>query len=269
MNQSKTYALIVFLLLSLFLTCSGVGAFTCSGDIRIQTEADITALAGCTKLSGHLLIDSATLTNIDGLEAIEDVVMGIAIKNNPALTNINGLQGLERIAYDLFIQNNESLTSLDGLGPLTGGILGDWVDISENDNLINVTALYGVELIGSKLAVYSNAMLDPADADALYENVTPPEGVFNGYFFNQWNGAASTDSDDDTIPDAYDNCPDTWNMQQTDTDGDGVGNWCDNCAQSCNSQQLDADDDGIGDVCDTEDDGCFSCGNGPICEIEC
>jgi len=267
MNEKKTYALIVCLLLFPFLTCSGVGAYTCSGDVHIQTEADITALAGCTKLSGHLLIDSETLTNIDGLYELEDVVMGIAIRNNPVLTNLNGLQGLQRIAYDFFIQNNDALTSLDGLGPLLGGILGDWVEISGNDNLINLTALYGVELIGSKLAVYSNAMLAPADADALYENLTPPEGVFNGYFFNQWNGAASTDTDDDGISDADDNCPDTWNSNQADTDSDGLGNWCDNCPSNCNIQQLDTDDDGIGDVCD-DTPGCGGCG-GPDCEAEC
>jgi hypothetical protein len=269
MNQNKTYALIFFLLLFPFLTVSAVGAITCSGDIRIQTEADITALDGCTKLLGHLLIESATLTNIDGLEDIEEVVMGIAIRNNPVLTNLNGLQGLQRIAYDFFIQNNDALTSLDGLGPLLGGILGDWVEISNNDNLINLTALYGVELIGSKLAVYSNAMLAPADADALYENLTPPEGVFNGYFFNQWNGAATIDSDDDGFSDADDNCPFKWQLNQDDTDSDGIGNWCDNCASNCNIQQLDADEDGIGDVCDTEDDGCDGCGSGPICETEC
>jgi hypothetical protein len=268
MNQNKTYALIFFLLLFPFLTCSGVGAFNCSGDIRIQTEADITALAGCTKLSGHLLIDSATLTNIDGLEDIEEVVMGIVIRNNPALTDINGLQGLQRIAYDLFIQNNDALTSLDGLGPLLGGILGDWVDIGNNDNLINVTALYGVELIGSKLAVYSNAMLTPADADALYENLTPPEGVFNGYFYTGWN-VPPADTDDDGINDLEDNCPDQWNGNQADSDGDGLGNFCDNCYLICNIQQLDADEDGQGDVCDSND-GCVSCGsNGPACEIEC
>jgi hypothetical protein len=270
MNQSKAYALIVFLLPFLFLTYSGVGAATCNEtDNRIQTEADIIALAGCEKLYGHLLIESETLTNIDGLENLEEVVMGITIRNNPVLTDINGLQGLQLIAFDLFIENNDALTSLDGLGPLLGGILGDVIQIGLNDNLADVTALYGVEFTGNFLNVYANAMLTPADADALYENLAPPEGVFNGYFFNQWNGAASTDSDDDGINDLEDNCPDQWNGNQADSDGDGLGNFCDNCYLICNIQQLDADEDGIGDVCDTEDDGCFSCGNGPICETEC
>jgi hypothetical protein len=79
---------------------------------------------------------------------------------------------------------------------------------------------------------------------------------------------SGADNDADGVCAYVDNCPDLWNANQADTDGDSIGNWCDNCPSNCNSQQLDADGDGIGDVCDP-DDGCFSCGNGPICEIEC
>lgn len=35
------------------------------------------------------------------------------------------------------------------------------------------------------------------------------------------------DSDNDSIVDAYDNCPNTWNPNQADTDGDGTGDVCD------------------------------------------
>ena len=54
----------------------------------------------------------------------------------------------------------------------------------------------------------------------------------------------TTDSDEDTIPDASDNCPDNHN-----------------------TQQLDADADGIGDVCDS-DPGCGGCGQA-LCEQTC
>jgi len=76
-----------------------------------------------------------------------------------------------------------------------------------------------------------------------------------------------TDTDDDGIPDAFDNCPSTANANQVDTDSDGYGDACDNCPVTCNSQQLDADYDGTGDVCDTTP-GCGGCG-GPACEQEC
>jgi len=49
-----------------------------------------------------------------------------------------------------------------------------------------------------------------------------------------------------------------------DTDNDGIPDTFDNCPYNCNIQQLDADGDGFGDVCDP-DPGCGGC-NQPQCE---
>jgi hypothetical protein len=81
-----------------------------------------------------------------------------------------------------------------------------------------------------------------------------------------WN-AAQNDIDGDGIGTWCDNCLTQWNPNQADSDGDGIGNWCDNCPSNCNSQQLDADDDGVGDVCD-ETPGCGGCGQDD-CETTC
>lgn len=58
------------------------------------------------------------------------------------------------------------------------------------------------------------------------------------------------DSDNDGVPDSYDNCPATPNQGQEDADKDGVGDECDNCPQEYNKGQADSDKDGIGDECD-------------------
>lgn len=76
---------------------------------------------------------------------------------------------------------------------------------------------------------------------------------------------ANTDSDNDTIVNSADNCPDTANQDQLDTDNDGTGDACDddddndgipdttdNCPLVANPGQEDADNDGIGDVCDSD-----------------
>lgn len=73
------------------------------------------------------------------------------------------------------------------------------------------------------------------------------------------------DTDDDDIPDLYDNCVDVYNPDQADIDGngrgdacddwdrDGILNYMDNCPHHPNRNQLDTDGDGIGDVCDDEE----------------
>lgn len=76
------------------------------------------------------------------------------------------------------------------------------------------------------------------------------------------------DSDNDGIPDEYDNCPTVQNEDQVDTDGDGKGDACDsdsdgdgvpdesdNCPKTENPEQADADGDGQGDACSADSDG--------------
>jgi len=78
------------------------------------------------------------------------------------------------------------------------------------------------------------------------------------------------DADNDGVPDAVDNCPNTYNPDQADTDGDGIGDACDscdnvndvdcdgvpndqdNCPETPNPDQLDTDCDCIGDACDPD-----------------
>jgi hypothetical protein len=66
-----------------------------------------------------------------------------------------------------------------------------------------------------------------------------------------------TDSDEDSIPDANDNCPGVYNPGQGDGDGDEVGDSCDICEGYDDND--DGDEDGVPDGCDdctdTDDDG--------------
>jgi len=59
-----------------------------------------------------------------------------------------------------------------------------------------------------------------------------------------------TDTDEDGLVDAYDNCPLAYNPVQKDQDGDGYGDSCDNCMTIFNPGQEDIDGDGTGDVCE-------------------
>ncbi len=75
------------------------------------------------------------------------------------------------------------------------------------------------------------------------------------------------DSDNDSIPDATDNCPAVANKNQLDTDKDKIGDVCDtdydndlildfqdNCPTVKNYEQEDIDGDGKGDACDNNSD---------------
>ena len=79
---------------------------------------------------------------------------------------------------------------------------------------------------------------------------------------------AVTDTDDDGIQDAQDNCALAANPDQSDLDNDGIGDACDedidgdnipnsqdNCAYFSNPDQADLDQNGIGDVCEQDADG--------------
>jgi hypothetical protein len=63
-------------------------------------------------------------------------------------------------------------------------------------------------------------------------------------------GPPAVDTDEDGVPDPFDNCPDEANPSQDDEDGDEVGNPCDNCPNDANPGQEDGDGDGVGDDCD-------------------
>jgi hypothetical protein len=99
--------------------------------------------------------------------------------------------------------------------------------------------------------------------------------------------AADRDTDQDTIEDLQDNCPETANSNQSDADQDFTGDACDvcvndpgddidgdgvcgdvdNCPNVPNSAQADSDSDGIGDVCDAEEcDGLDNDGDGSVDE---
>ena len=97
---------------------------------------------------------------------------------------------------------------------------------------------------GSRFAIY--------DGNGYMTNPTDPGNVAVG---DEVGGmvrflAVDIDTDNDSVPDDKDNCPDTFNPSQEDDDGDGVGDVCDNCVTTPNPSQLDGDSDGVGDVCD-------------------
>ena len=88
------------------------------------------------------------------------------------------------------------------------------------------------------------------------------------------------DTDGDTIPDKWDNCPNIRNQMQRDSGGlplgdvcedldeDGISDDWDNCRKVANPDQEDLDVDGLGDACDDDIDGDGLANNRDSCPME-
>jgi hypothetical protein len=77
------------------------------------------------------------------------------------------------------------------------------------------------------------------------------DGTFSGTSY-KWHFELSDDADADGVPDANDNCPNTYNPDQADTDGDGIGDACDECPQLADfdcDHDVDQEDFGIFQAC--------------------
>ncbi len=64
---------------------------------------------------------------------------------------------------------NAALTSLDGLGAVT--TVGLHLGIYVNPSLVDVTALYGVQLVAGGVSIIDNTSLTDAAAQALVDEI--------------------------------------------------------------------------------------------------
>ncbi|MEC8023554.1 MAG: thrombospondin type 3 repeat-containing protein, partial [Myxococcota bacterium] len=108
------------------------------------------------------------------------------------------------------------------------------------------------------------------DEDGIPDDVDDDDdgdGLLDGDELSSGTLPYAYDTDDDSIDDALDNCPNIPNTQQTDTNKDGAGDDCDddddgdnipdsddNCPKILNTDQLKSDEDMQGDACDDDDD---------------
>ena len=127
------------------------------GDYEILNTADLLDLCGYEEVTGNLVIDSTSLSSIDGLDCLLRVGGDLTISNNGSLDDITGLAGLTAVDGDLTISGNPVLDSVDGLdelvyvaGSLTlhdlpietiGGFqslawIGEWLSIDDCDSLV-------------------------------------------------------------------------------------------------------------------------------------
>lgn len=110
------------------------------GDVTVETEADIAALAGVACVTGDLSVSNASVLGLEGLDALVRVEGSLAFSQNQALSALDGLGSLEYVGAGLFFDQNDalvvaSLPSLSEIGVVllvgqTGSEDGPWGNAS-------------------------------------------------------------------------------------------------------------------------------------------
>jgi hypothetical protein len=145
---------------------------TCEGYYTITNETELNNISNCTVITGSLIIENTSLTNIDGLSNITSVGGYVQISNNASLTNIDGLSNLTSVEVDLNIYNNASLTNIDALSNITS--VGEDLYIYNNASLTNIDGLSNITSVGVDLYISNNASLTNIDA---LSNITSVGGA--------------------------------------------------------------------------------------------
>ena len=170
-----------------------------TGGLRIVSCANLESFDGLQNLREApevmRITDNPRLKNMDAIENIESV-FGIWINNNDSLKTLPNFHKLDKVSTEgntiNFITNNDNLISLNGLdsikycaifeikrNPRLKSLEGlqnlkaarDWLDISENDSLVSLSGLEGID------GVFENSSTIHGD---IYINDNPELVDLNG-----------------------------------------------------------------------------------------
>lgn len=123
-------------------------------------------------LGGLVIRNNSSLTNLNGLENLDDVG-SLSIVNNDALVTINALAHLNTIRSSLSIVDNDALVNLVGLTGLDF-VYGN-LNISDNGSLVSIGSLLNFTSIGDNLFIKNNDLLPSLAGleklEAVYENI--------------------------------------------------------------------------------------------------
>lgn len=127
-----------------------------------QTQIDSFQInyPGCTEIEGYVSISGNDITNLNGLNNLVSIAGYLDISYNDNLNNLEGLNNLTSVGMHISIWCNNSLTSISALSNTVLGNAG-WmfVEINDNDALINLEGLNSIDTIGDRLIIENNESL--------------------------------------------------------------------------------------------------------------
>lgn len=163
---------IYFLLLTIIFYMNGLVAQPCPNWITFTTQQQIDDFTmnypGCTQIPGAVTINDdvpGEITSLSGLSQLTSMER-LTIENNSGLTDLNGLNNLNQAFNGLKIIGNSSLSSLTGLEELSSAA---GLEISYNNALTDLTGLEDLVTLFGGLTVTYN------------DNLTSLEGLENAY----------------------------------------------------------------------------------------
>lgn len=142
-----------------------------TGDYTINTQEEADNFpqnCNCTKITGNLIFDDATMTNIDSLYKLNVVEGNVQITESINLSKI-ALPALDSIGGDFIVRANNKISSLEGLDNLR--FIGNNFNLSRNSQLSSINGLDSLRIIGGEFLVFSNWNLLNIDGSMALKSV--------------------------------------------------------------------------------------------------
>ena len=163
----------LFIFMSLMSIGQSLSAQCPSGSVYLNSQSAISDFINnypdCETITGNLVISSASVTDISGLNNKIKSVTGLLSISSTSLTNLNGLQGVETVGSSLSINNNDNLTDITALSNLSS--IGNGITISGNEIITSLNGLHNISSIANSLTISSNPNLSNVSAFNGFENV--------------------------------------------------------------------------------------------------
>ncbi len=158
--------------------------------------SDITDLSGLSQLTligEDLNILNTSLTNLNGLDNITEILERLVIIFNPLLTDLTGLENVAGFPHFLQILFNDNLSSLAGLENMSLSNL-DSLSIQENNLLSECSILNLCTFLNGGTSVFiSNNAPGCNDDNEILDNCNTAFNTIEGYLIHDVNGNCTPD----------------------------------------------------------------------------
>ncbi len=140
----------------------------CTGDIILESQAELDAFSGCNIIEGDFIIRSpngpggasSDITDLSPLLSVKQVTGFLIIENNDQLLNLNGLDSLTSIG-GLSVVFCQNLTDIQALAGIHGELSG--MAIISNPSIPSLNGLEGITKVKTSLHIEDNESLQNLD----------------------------------------------------------------------------------------------------------